>query len=353
MLAEAFRKRGPGTFVHPWLGEFRMVLAPDSIPSISFDQRKLRVAEFTLTLQHWREAPEPAFDTLGLLLVQTEQAKSAIRAMLRDLLAPARLAFGAVSAVAALASWAAGSFGNLLGGLTNGGALLGLLRPQVAALGGLGSAVAGFGFADMTADAFAGVPDATAGVTPPATTPAIAPSAEMAADSALLMDAADVATALLTAAAWQPPATILPPSGVVLALHGYALMGAIAAAARISFASQQDAMAWKVRLDAAIRTQLADLVQVAVQAPRSALALRQALADLRIAVARDFDAELGRLPAVRRITVPSDASLWLMANHLAGADASLIVPLLDDMVVRNALRSPGVVRAGTTLEYLA
>jgi 4-amino-4-deoxy-L-arabinose transferase-like glycosyltransferase len=77
---------------------------------------------WVLLLNRWR-ALWPFYPITGtLLLLAIAAVKSAVAKMLRELLAPVRLAFGVVAAVAGLALWLKGSFTNLLGTLTNGGA---------------------------------------------------------------------------------------------------------------------------------------------------------------------------------------------------------------------------------------
>jgi prophage DNA circulation protein len=348
-LIEAFRTRGPGTLVHPWYGELTLVCM--DAPELALDWRTLRLARFSATFEYWREMPEPAFDALGLLLLAVESTKAALRRLLRDVLAPARLAFGAFNAVAGLALWVKGSLVNLVGGLGGGGALLGSLAPGFGQLAGLGAVAADASYPAVVADAFAAAPDACATAALPAPGPAIGTAADTAA--AVAMDPAAIATALLGLASAAPPASLAPPAGVLLAAQGFALAGAIAAAARIQHASQQDALAWKARLDAAILARMQAAAAMAVDAPAAVAGLYQALAALRQALARDISAELGRLPAVKRLTLPADAPLWLVAHHLVGDTPALVRPMLADLVARNGIRQPALVRAGTTLEYLA
>jgi prophage DNA circulation protein len=349
-LQEAFRTAGPATLVHPWLGELKLVLI--NAPEIELDWKRLRVASFSASFEYFREAPEPAFDVLGLLLLAAEGLKSTLRGLLAELLAPLRLGLGIVNAVASFGLWVRAGIIGLVGGLTNGGALLGLLSPQLAGLVGLGSAAGDASYGASVADALDGAPALIAGTALPAATPAIAAGGDAGTDTTLRLDAAVVADALLAMAAWTPPPAIVVPAGVLVALRGYALAAAIAAGARQRFISRQAALAWRARADAAIAAAQRDVAAMAGDAPGQVAATYQALAGLRQALARDISAGLGRLPAVRRLTVPNDCTAWAVANHLAGADARLIRPIYDDLVVRNGL-DPAVVRAGAVLEYLA
>lgn len=351
LLRAAFREPGPGTLVHPWYGELTLILTGQ--PEIELDWRRLRLAAFSATFDYWREAPAAAIDTLGALRLAIGGLKSAIRNLLTKVLAPVRLAFGVVNAVAGFGLWLGGSVTNLVGGLTNGGALLGLLAPNLAALSSLGSARADGGYAATVADALEAPAATIAGAAEPEPPPAIAPGGDAGPAASVQLDPAQVAAALLAAAEWEPQPSIALPAGVLLAAQAYALAGALQAGARIPFGSQQDALAWRGVADAAIAGRMAATVAAAGDAPAEAATVYQALADLRVALARDMTAEIGRLPAVRRITIPGDCTLWQVANHLAADNVALIRPLYEDLLSRNRIRRPGSLQAGTVLEYLA
>lgn len=350
MLQEAFRAPGPATLVHPWYGE-RLVVLSEAVP-VEFRADELRIARFTAIFQDWKEAPAPALDTLGLLLLAIGDVQAAGRAWLRRLLAPVRLAFGVVNAVAGFGLWTLGSIQALAGGLTNGGALLGLLAPNLATLAALGGIGANDDYGDAVADALMAPAGIIAAAALPAATPAIGAGGSLVvAELVLAPDA--VAAALLAEAARAPNPSGLIPAPVLLAAQCAALCGGIAALARIPFASRQQARAWQARADAAILSRMAAVAAAASQGAAEAAALYQALADLRRAVARDFQVGLGRLPSVRSITVPGACSVWAVASWLAGDDPRIITPLVNDLVARNRLRQPAAIPAGTVLEYLA
>ncbi len=351
LLREAFREAGPGTLVHPWYGEQTLILVDQ--PEIEFDRRRLRVATFTATFDYWREAPSPATDTLGALRLAVASVRTRIRSLLGRVLAPVRLAYGVVNGVAAFGASLRSDITALSGGLTNGGALIGLLGTSLDALTALGSAAADSTYPDAVADALEAPFEVMAGTAEPAPSPAIAAGGDVETDSSIVLDPGQVATALIAASAWTAPSSIVVPAAVQLAAQADALAGAVEAGARIEFASQQDARAWQATLDAAIADRMAAAVASAAEAPAEIAALYQALADLRVALGRDMTAEIGRLPAVRSITVPADCTLWHVANHLAGDQVALIRPLFEDLLTRNRIRRAGAVRAGTVLEYLA
>lgn len=350
LLQEAFRAPGPATLVHPWYGE-RLVVLAEATP-IDFSAGEIRVARFTAVFQDWQEAPVPAFDTLGLVLLAISGVKAAIRAWLRRLLAPVRLAFGVVNAVAGFGLWVAGSITSLAGGLTNGGALLGLLAPNLTTLAAMGGLAADGAYGDATADALTAPADTIAATALPAATPAIGAggTAEVA---DLVLDAAAVATALLAEAGRAPNPLGQIPAPVLLAAQCAALCGGVAALARIPFESRAQAREWQARADAAILSRMNAVAAAAGDGAAEAATLFQALAELRRAVARDFQAGIGRLPEVKTITVPGPCSVWAVASWLAGDEPAIITPLVNDLVARNRLRQPAAIPAGTVLEYLA
>ncbi|MDO9501385.1 DNA circularization N-terminal domain-containing protein [Falsiroseomonas sp.] len=349
-LQEAFRAAGPATLVHPWYGERTVVLSEPT--PIEFDAAELRIARFTAVFQDWKEAPAPALDTLGLLLLAIGDVQAAVRGWLRRLLAPVRRSFGAVNAVAGFGLWTVGSVRTLAGGLTNGGVLLGLLAPNLATLAALGGIGTDDDYADAVADALLAPAETIAAVALPAATPAIGPGGSLTVDGLALAPGV-VAGALLAEANRAPNPIGLIPAPVLLAAQCAALCGGIAALARIPFASRQQAQEWLGRADAAILSRMAAVADAAGQGAAEAAALYQALAELRSAVARDFRDGLGRLPRVRTITVPGPCSVWAVASWLAGDDPAIMTPLVEDLVARNRLRQPAAIPAGTVLEYLA
>lgn len=350
LLQEAFRTPGPATLVHPWYGERKVVLS-EAAP-LEFSASEIRIVRFTAIFQDWVEAPAPALDTLGLLLLAIGDVEAATRTWLRRLLAPARLAFGVVNAVAGFGVWIVGSTRNLAGGLTNGGVLLGLLAPSLTTLAALGGTATQADYGDAVADALLAPAAIIAGTAAPAPASAIGAGGNVLAEGLVLAPDA-VAAALLAEAARAPNPIGLIPAPVLLAAQCAALCGGIAALARIPFASRQQAQDWQARADAAILSRMAAVAAAASQGAAEAAALYQALAELRSAVARDFRAGIGRLPRVRTVTVPGPCSVWAVASWLAGDEPGLITPLVNDLVARNRLRQPAAIPAGTVLEYLA
>ena len=59
MLQAAFMAPGPGTFLHPWIGELTVIVPPGAA-SVSFSAVELRVVRFEVTFQ-----PVPAFGPWG------------------------------------------------------------------------------------------------------------------------------------------------------------------------------------------------------------------------------------------------------------------------------------------------
>lgn len=347
-LRAAFRTAGPGTLVHPWRGELLVVLAEPA--TITFSDREIRVARFDATFEPWIEAAPPQIDTLGGLLTELAALRGAMRAWLRQVLAPVRLALGVVRAIGGFATGTLALFQGTVLGLTNGGGLLATLRAPFAALGGIGALAADDTYADAVATGFDGVPATIATAALPPAAPAIGPGA--AAASLPVLDQRETAAALLDATAAVPGLAGAVPAACGIAAEGFVLAAAIEAAARIPFESRQEALAWRARLDAAIVATATRAALAARTDPAGAGPVWQRLDALRGAVAADMRERAGRLPAVQTITPPAPVPVWLLANYLAGDDPARILPMAEDLVRRNGLRQPGAVPV-RPLEYLA
>lgn len=340
-MERAFRTPGPGTLSHPWLGELEVVLA--SPGTITFDDRKLRVASFEASFLVWRERTYPAADTLTLVLERIAALKAAVKAMLRQVLAPLAMPLAAVSytrgfATAAVATWR----GVLLSG-TGMSALAADTASALAGLAALGNIPVRTTLPDEVADGLSAVPQAVAGAATLLPTAAIggvapAPAADPAVAAQLLLD---------TALAWAGPVALPSPAPALhLAARMLTLAEAADAAAAIAFDSQPQARGWHAGMDAAIAAAAADAATVAAGLPLAAGPVWREASALRRAVAADMAQRIGRLPQVARLSLPVAAPAWLVAQHIAGDDPAAVETALLDLVRRNRIRQPGLVAPG-------
>jgi hypothetical protein len=128
---------------------------------------------------------------------------------------------------------------------------------------------------------------------------------------------------------------------------------AIATAAAITFVSTQDAQATRDAL-VSVLDALADAVVRAAAvksgngvAPSAIVDLFSAIQSTRAAVYADISAQLGRLPSVMAMSVPVEMNPWVLSYALAGDTAANVVPMLNDIVIRNTLLTPAIIPAGT------
>ncbi|MBR0681907.1 hypothetical protein GXW74_15540 [Roseomonas eburnea] len=358
-MEAAFREPGPGTLVHPWLGELEVVLARPA--TISFSERELRVARFEAQFEPWVERATAPLDTLGQVLAEIDSLKAEARALLRRVLAPLLLPLAAIGAVNSYANEARSLWTGLLSGGRGAGAILTLLPgtalPGLSAVGGLPIDEA---YGDAVTDALQAVPDGISAAAVAGDAPAIGPAAEAASiGTVATVDPVAATDILLSALDGLGLSAANPAPGPALALVGraQALAAAVGTATGISYETRQDAVAWRARIDGALAALAGSAASVASAASGGQTsagpgAMWRAVTDLRAAWARDMNERIGRLPSLERIAPPRAVPLWLLAQHIAGADPGRVVSQYEDLVRRNRLRHPAILDAGVALDVL-
>lgn len=347
-LQQACREPGPGTLVHPWLGEIEVVLAQPGI--LDWDDRRVGMVRFDAIFERWVENRPPALDTLGGLLAAAYRVRSQVRGYLRQVLAPVRLALGTVAAVVSFARGLTLTAGALVAGVRNGGGLLASLTAPFAGLNSIGGLTPASGYGEAVADRLDAVPAAIAVAALPPPRPAVTPATVQ--PDPVVLAPADGAALLLALQAAAPGLSLDAPQALVAAAQAQSAVAAAEAAARIPFESQQQAMAWKARIDTGL-VRAAEAAAVAAQGlPAEGGRLWQALHAARAAWAADIDARIGRLPAVRTLELGGPAPVALLAHAIAGDDPARVIATAEDLVRRNRLRLPAAVPPGA-LEVLA
>jgi prophage DNA circulation protein len=338
-LEAAFATPGPGTLVHPRLGTLEVVLADPATTSIAEDE--LRVGRFSASFTPYTPPALAEQDPLSAALAAVRQLRNQVTAYLGQVLAPVRLAVGAVYAVASFGAQVGSVLGTLVATAKGGIGLLPVLAAPIKNLSSIGSLPASATFAPAVASALAAPPAAIAlaAVTPRAGALGVP------AGATALIEPRVAARLLLDLATGMPAG----PAGVVIAARALALASAAEVIGTITFESQHDAAGWLGKADAAI----AATMQAAVLAGPQAGQVWQAMAGLRAALARDLQSLMGRLPAVTTLTVPAATQAWVVANHLAGDTPATIIGQYRDLVARNRLRQPAQISAGAVLERLA
>lgn len=352
-LDRAFRKAGPGLLVHPWLGEIEVVLAKPA--SITFSHKELRVARFEALFEPWRERAPAPLDTLSGLLDAIQDVRAQVRSMLRQVLAPVRLTVLAIGAVQGFVSGTASTWRGLMLASSSLSPLARSTGPAFMGLASVASIPSGVDYGGVVADRLDLVPQALAAAAAPPLPAVVGPAAD-APPAEDVADPAEAATALLAAAEAfaADPAALAAVPALPFAAATLARAAAVSAALDIPFASRDEAIAWRDRVDAALAAAATAAELLALTAPLAAGPVWRAIAALRSAVAADFNDRIGRLPAVavladRGGTVPA----WLIAQHLAGDDPTAVVAVLNDLVARNRLVQPGAVPPDQRIEYLS
>ncbi|MBR0643984.1 DNA circularization N-terminal domain-containing protein [Plastoroseomonas hellenica] len=351
-LKAAFAQAGPGTLVHPWLGDLEVVLAKPA--SISFSDREIRVARFDAQFEPYSPPSPSPLDTLAELLDTVRQVRAQIREVMVTALAPARQIAALLAAVASFGAGVEGLWRDLVGGTTGTAGLGDTMDVPLRQLLEIGTLSPGEAYGAAVADRLAAVPAAIAAAGAPPLPPAVGPAAGAAAIADPVI-APEVAASLLLQAGDGIAAQLLPlaPALPVIAAMG-ARIEATVAAGDIPHVSRQDAIAWRDAVAAALADSAAAAVALAEVMPGVAAPLWTGLTDLRSALIADFNERIGRLPPVETLGPRGGAvSAWLIAQHLAGDDPAAVQPMLNDLVRRNRLAVPGLVPAELPLEYLA
>ncbi len=356
-LLAALQTPGPGTLVHPWLGELQMVLT--SPAQIAFSQKEQRVVRFTATFAPFVPLAAQGESWLDTLLDDIAGAVTAVRGFLGQLLAPVGQLLWLAGQVDSFASSLAGYWqavtGAVPGGITGAAGnpvLAASVAQPVSGLLSIGEIATGSGYASAVAARIGAVPAAIAAATTTAAEPAVGPGD--AAASAAVLDG-QAALALLLAASADAAASANAAGltgGLALAHAAYAALYAAQVATGIAWASAQAAQAALAQLLAALDAAAAAAAVAAIPGVGTTTAavaagqLWTALQDARAALVADMTATIGRLPQVRRLALAAPLPAWVVANMLAGDTPALILPAYTDLVARNAVRHPAALPAG-------
>ncbi len=397
LMRAALLAKGPATLVHPWWGEMRVRLVGEPA-RIGFDENQQGVATLQMTVVR-EPAPSAAtssssgmLDSLSKLLAQADSMLDQATSVMRQVLSPLLIGVSLTRSVENSVTQIGAMFGGLIADASEPIATA-CATPMATLSAGVAQPLTNTGtiYADAVTNALLGVPVAIANAVLPATAAAVAPggSASVTASSSaslfvapsvstqdylgqlaaqgaggvlMLAPTPQAGTALLIAAAQGclrvgTALASMPGCASARAIALVAAVGcvtqAIATAAAISFASQQDALGTRDALVAALDS-LSDSVVAAAAvtvgagiAPSAIADLYQAIQSTRAAVYADISARLGRLPSVVSVAVPREMSVWTLAYALAGDTITNVVPMIGDLVTRNGLTLPAIVPAGT------
>ncbi|MBM9400384.1 DNA circularization N-terminal domain-containing protein [Gluconacetobacter azotocaptans] len=364
-MRKAFLAVGPATLVHPWWGEIRCRLLEPG--RISFAENEIRLARFEAVFirepvvkgaSGWLSS---IVDTLSNLMEKADALVDSAVLAAREVLAPLVLPLALAGSVSSIVSQASGVWDALTGSAPQPvqaavAGPLATLSAGVAPPASNGSTV----YADAVTGALAGVPAAIVDAIGAPAGAAVALSGVVA-NGAALDAAVDAPTALaiLLAGADQIGAaaraivagspTQMAALTLGLVARSATMAQAIAAQASQTYASQQDALASRDQVTAALDALSADIAYAvgAGAGVASVMTMQDAVRAARAAVVADISSRLGRLPAVVDVPVPAQTSAWLIAYAVAGDDPGVVQATFDDLVTRNALRHPALAGPGT------
>lgn len=333
-MQDACETRGPGTLVHPWLGEMLVVLKDPA--DITFRATELRTVQVRLTFERWSGAPVAGLSTLGLIAAAVEGVLAAISALA-----------AVIEDVVDLAEVAGDLFAVVDDAIVDG--MLGGDLATIVAEAGLEAAVATIGDAAGFVAWVSSVVDTIAAAGTPAPSPAIGVGPLGRAEEATLDPWSTVAALIAVATASASASLSADDEGgsVVSIVTATAALAAVTdPLAAVDWESRQQALAARATISAAIATVSAALVGATAPTSLSAAARHvtwRRLAELRRTIHQDLDDRIGRLPSVMTIAPPTRVSAWVIAHHLFGDDPSAVRSGFEDIVTRNRLSHPSIV----------
>ncbi len=340
-LQAAFQAAGPGTLLHPWLGEMSVIVADPA--QIRFSTRALRLVSFDASFLRADIGSFPIISTLSSLLASIASLASLPATLVSLAVGTATMAVSTWSSLVNTATAAGDLVSSAAGAAPNAAQLSAAIEAPLAGLSTATTGAPGEGSATALASAFSTTCEAVASLARGASVAAIGSAASASVDA--VADPRSGATLLLDlAAAIDAIETVtIASSAMRLACETAAVAAAARAATDIDYESRDDALVWRETMAGAIERLIGRASEIASVAPAAAATALTALDDVAGALGRDMNEIIGRLPAVERIAPAGTVSAWLIAQHLVGDDPADVVDMLDDIVIRNRLRHPALV----------
>lgn len=338
-LTGAFRTAGPGTLVHPWLGELQVVLIEPA--TVSFELKQLRVVSFEAVFARLDPDEPAAADTLTALLDAVDALRASARALLRQVLAPLALALAVVGYVGRFVGRLATAWTTLAGG-----ALGGIVSSTLSGLPGIGGLAVNGTYADSVAVQIDAVPAALAQASTPPIPAAIGAGGSLA--TPVATDPRETTRVLLAGVAGADLSAADPMPGPALAVAAQAIILAavLSTASDIPFASSAEAIVWRDRVTAGLDLAARRATALAIAQPTATGSLWRSLVAARSAWISDMNSVIGRLPNVVTVLLPNTVPAWLVAQYLVGDHPGQVVAMYRDLIARNDIRHPALVPAG-------
>ena len=331
-LEAALAQPGPGTLMHPWLGEMRVVVPAGA--RIKFSTGELRVARFDIIFE--REGG-------GLVggLISSSRLASAlgglrtasgalVAAALSSRTAPVNALDAAFEINTGLFETGIASAARLVNGTSLASSLSSALReaqaaPTAAAVSGLAPQLA-------TLIGNASRPRVRPAIAIGSLTRSPVEPVDAGAAARLSLDLADHAS--------RATVLVLPEQAAQAAMQAALVSAAVEAAVRIEFEAREAAYGWRADLDAAIVASISLTGALTFSLPGPAAGLTVALRDTRSALFTDLNEIIGRLP--RTVVVRGGLSALMLAYDLKGDTPSAVTDYAAEIVRRNRLAHPAI-----------
>jgi len=340
-LQRAFQTAGPGTFLHPWLGEMTVVLPEPA--RIDFNVKELRVARIQVTFERATIGGMQILSTLTGLLSSLGSFVGAAQGLVTGLLSARALPVMFWSAARSMADTVSSTLLSQVSASAGSGTLLPAIETLAESLAEVDAMAFGTPAASRLAEIVASLPDPVVALASPARARAIGLGGKPLPAPSVTMDPRAGARLLLATSRKIRSLEVFSASDRAVVILAEAAH--VAAAARLvsdmAFESRQEAVAWRNDLDRSVQQVGQSASELATENVALASRIWQSAEATRAAIALDINEVLGRLPSVRTITSPRTVSAFLLAQYLVGDDPRQVVPMVNDIRSRNRLRHPG------------
>lgn len=332
-LEAALKQAGPGTLVHPWLGEMRVVVPFGA--RIRFSTGELRVARFDVLFEPETERLASSRSSASRLASSTGSLRAAAGGLLSSALVARLSPVNALDAAFTIGNTLLGSAISGAERLKDGAALADTLSTLLRTVS-----------SNPTLDAVAGaVPElsrlmglaarprprpaiAVGGNNPPA--PPATP--DPAATARLALQIAGEAAAI------SP--LIVSERAAQAAYYSALTSASIEAAVLIGFEAREEAYGWREDLDGALAKSIQLSGGLTETLPGPAATLTRALRETRSALFTDLNEVIGRLP--RTVVVRGGLPALMIAYDLSGDAPDSVAEFAADITRRNRLPNPAV-----------
>lgn len=331
-LDAALRAPGPGTLVHPWLGELRVVVPAGA--KIKFSVSELRVMRFEATFEPEAGSLAGGVSTLSRLVSSLDLVRSAASGLVTAALAARGVPVLALSAATDVATAVVAAARSEAARTRNAG-------PLSDALDGLARDIARRPGATTLAAAGPRLSREIAAASRPRLRPAVAAGGAAPPARPEPIPARDGASLALrvAAAAERRRATLPADIAMRAAIHAAIVAASVETAAAIAFESREEAWRWRDDLDAGLDRAASLVAPLTLSLPGPASQLWTALRETRAALGADFNEIVGRLPRTA-IVRAGGVPVLLLAYDLAGDAPASVFAQAAEITRRNRLANP-------------